>query len=53
LQRESLGGPYPVGYDPVYVDVAARRWQAFIGTEATLEGQGRTIDEVVRRRAEG
>lgn len=31
---------------PRYVDVAVRRWQAFTGLEATLEGDGRTFAEI-------
>jgi DNA modification methylase len=37
---------------PQYVDVAVRRWQAFAGAEATLEGDGRTFDEIADERAE-
>lgn len=32
--------------DPIYVDVIVRRWQAFTGKDATLEGDGRTFAEV-------
>jgi DNA modification methylase len=32
--------------DPVYVDVAVRRWQAFTGKHATLAGTGQTFEEV-------
>ena len=35
---------------PQYVDVAIRRWQAFAGAAATLEGDGRTFAEVERAR---
>lgn len=31
---------------PAYVDVAVARWQEFTGQTATLEGDGRTFDEV-------
>lgn len=37
--------------DPAYVDVAVRRWQAFVGAEAVLEGDGRTFAEVSSGRA--
>jgi DNA modification methylase len=37
--------------DPVYVDVAVRRWQAFTGQRAKLAGDGRTFDEVAAERA--
>jgi DNA modification methylase len=32
--------------DPQYVDVAVRRWQAFAGKTAVLEGDDRTFDEI-------
>lgn len=32
--------------DPKYVDVIVRRWQEFTGKDATLDGDGRTFDEV-------
>ena len=35
-----------IDIDPRYVDVAVMRWQAFTGQAATLEGDGRTFDEV-------
>jgi len=31
---------------PAYVDVIVRRWEAFTGSNATLEGDGRTFKEV-------
>jgi DNA modification methylase len=31
---------------PEYVDVAVKRWQAFTGKDATLDGDGRTFNEV-------
>lgn len=37
--------------DPVYVDLIVRRWQAFTGHAAKLEGDGRTFDEVAAERA--
>jgi DNA modification methylase len=36
--------------DPVYCDVAIRRWQNFTGQTATLEGDGRTFDEIAAER---
>jgi DNA modification methylase len=33
---------------PAYVDVAVKRWQEFTGQFATLEGDGRTFDEVAQ-----
>src|SRR5579864_5530829 len=37
---------YGIDIDPKYTDVAVIRWQQFTGLEATLEGSGRTFDEV-------
>lgn len=36
--------------DPRYVDVAVRRWQNFTGQAATLEGDGRTFNEIAAER---
>jgi DNA modification methylase len=33
-----------------YVDVAARRWQAFTGEAATLEGDGRAFEAIAAER---
>jgi DNA modification methylase len=33
-------------YEPTYVDVAIRRWQAYTRGDATLEDDGRTFNEV-------
>ncbi|MDE2103586.1 MAG: site-specific DNA-methyltransferase [Patescibacteria group bacterium] len=38
---------------PAYVDVAVRRWQEFTKQTATLEGDGRTFDEIAKERAKG
>lgn len=46
LQRVALG----VEIDPLYVDVTIRRWQEFTGKLATLDGDGRTFDEIARER---
>jgi DNA modification methylase len=35
---------------PVFVDVAVRRWQALTGRAATLDGDGRTWDEIAAER---
>ncbi len=35
---------------PRYVDVAIMRWQAFTGKSATLDGDGRTFDEIAATR---
>ena len=36
--------------DPVYCDVALRRWQEFTGKAAVLEGDGRAFDEIAQER---
>lgn len=36
--------------DPIYVDVAVTRWQAFTGKEAVLEGDGRSVAEIAAER---
>ena len=37
-----------VEIDPLYVDVAIRRWQAFTGQKATLQADGRQFDVIAR-----
>ncbi len=37
---------YAIELNPAYVDVAVKRWQDFTGQKATLEGDGRTFDEI-------
>ncbi|WP_188257187.1 DNA methyltransferase [Pseudaminobacter soli (ex Zhang et al. 2022)] len=37
---------HAIELNPVYVDVAVERWQAFTGKEAVLEGSGRTFAEM-------
>jgi DNA modification methylase len=41
---------YACELDPKYVDVIVRRWQAFTGKQATLDGDGRTFDEISAER---
>ena len=36
--------------EPGYVDVIVKRWQEFVGKDATLEGDGRTFSEVADER---
>jgi len=36
--------------DPKYVDVIITRWQSLSGKKATLDGDGRTFDEVAEGR---
>ncbi len=37
-------------YEPAYVDVAVRRWQAYTQADAILEGDGRTFHEITEER---
>jgi DNA modification methylase len=43
---------YGIDIDPKYIDVAVIRWQKFTGRQATLDGDGRTFDEVAKERRE-
>ena len=43
---------YAVELDPAYVDVALRRWEAFTGQQAVLDGDGRTYAEIAGERGE-
>lgn len=42
---------YAIELNPPYVDIAVTRWQAFTGKTATLDGDGRTFDEIAAERA--
>lgn len=37
---------HAIELNPAYVDVTIRRWQAFTGQAATIEGDGRTFDVI-------
>lgn len=37
---------HAIELNPAYIDVAVKRWQDFTGKTATLEGDGRTFDEI-------
>jgi hypothetical protein len=41
---------FAIELDPLYVDVAVRRWQAFTGDSATLLADGRIFDAVAAER---
>jgi len=41
---------FGIDIDPRYVDVAVIRWQDFTGQEATLDGDGRTFEQVKAER---
>jgi DNA modification methylase len=42
---------YGLEIDPLYVDVAVRRWQAYTKRDALLQGTGQTFDEVAAVRS--
>ncbi len=42
---------YGLEIDPLYVDVAVRRWQAYTRRDAILKGTGKTFDEVAAVRS--
>jgi DNA modification methylase len=41
---------YGLEIEPAYVDVSIRRWQAYTKSDAVLEGDGRTFDEIAAER---
>lgn len=41
---------YTMEMQPCYIDVIVRRWQTFTGQHATLEGDGRTFEEIEAER---
>ena len=43
---------YGLELDPKYVDVTIQRWQQLTGKQATLEGDGRTFEEIAQGRRE-
>jgi DNA modification methylase len=43
---------FAIELNPCYVDVAVRRWEEFTGQKATLEGDGRTFEEMRIERTE-
>jgi tRNA G10 N-methylase Trm11 len=43
---------HAIELNPAYVDVAIKRWQDFTGAKATLDGDGRTFDEVTHGRTQ-
>jgi len=45
-ERVCLG----IELDPRYVDVTVQRWQTLAGKKATLDGDGRTFEEVAEER---
>jgi DNA modification methylase len=45
-ERVCLG----IELDPKYVDVVVTRWQSLVGREATLDGDGRTFEQIKAER---
>lgn len=43
---------FGIELDPKYVDVIVRRWQALTGKQATLDGDGRTFEEIAAERTD-
>jgi DNA modification methylase len=37
--------------DPLYVDVAVRRWQRYTGKPARLDGSGATFEDIAEQRS--
>jgi len=53
LAAEKIGRKaYGLEIEPKYIDVAVRRWEAYTKREATLDGDGRTFNEVKTERLE-
>jgi DNA modification methylase len=51
LAAEKIGRrAYGVEIDPLYVDVAIRRWQSFTKRDAILASTGQTFDEIAKGR---
>jgi hypothetical protein len=44
---------YGIEIDPKYVDLSVCRWQRLTGRSATLEGDGRSFDEIKAERSPG
>jgi DNA modification methylase len=44
---------YSLEYEPAFIDVAIRRWQAYTHCDAILEGDGRTFEEIEAERLSG
>jgi hypothetical protein len=51
IAAQSCGGVcFAIELDPLYVDVAVKRWQAFTGEQATLLADGRPFDTAAAKR---
>jgi DNA modification methylase len=42
---------YGIELDPKYMDVVVQRWESLSGKKATLDGDGRTFEEITLERA--
>ena len=42
---------FGIELDPKYVDVVVQRWQSLSGKQATLDGDGRSFEEIKAERA--
>jgi DNA modification methylase len=42
---------YGMELDPKYADVVVQRWQQLTGKKATLDGDGRTFEDIAAERA--
>ena len=52
IAAETIGRVcYAIDIDPIYVDVAVKRWQDFTGEVATLEDNGQTFEKTHDARA--
>ncbi len=43
---------HAIEISPAYIDVAVKRWQDFVGKAATLDGDGRTFDQIAAERSD-
>jgi len=41
---------YGIELDPKFTDLVIQRWQGMTGKKATLDGDGRTFDEIAEER---
>jgi DNA modification methylase len=42
---------FAIELDPLYIDVAVKRWQAFTGEQATLLATGQSFEHVTEQRS--
>jgi hypothetical protein len=51
--RDGRDAGHGLELNPLYVDAAVRRWQAFTGRDAILRITGQTFDEIATVRKKG